>query len=65
VVDLEDVRSFRGAMRSRCEQAARAPAYPRVFADISLSSGSHMFDLKLRPTRVIEPYFMTPEQEIR
>lgn len=29
-IDLEDIRSYRNAIRSRNIQAAKSPAYPRV-----------------------------------
>ncbi|RKP05405.1 hypothetical protein THASP1DRAFT_35345 [Thamnocephalis sphaerospora] len=64
VVDLEEVRSFRGANRSRSEQAARAPSYPRVHADISLSADHGEFNLSLRPSPTLEAHFDLPEKEI-
>ncbi|XP_045581781.2 glutamine-dependent NAD(+) synthetase [Procambarus clarkii] len=37
-LDLETVRRYRSLFRSRCEQAAASPTYPRVQVDFSLCS---------------------------
>ncbi|XP_059479810.1 glutamine-dependent NAD(+) synthetase isoform X2 [Neocloeon triangulifer] len=37
-VDLEDIRTYRNSLRSRCQVAAGSPSYPRVKVDFSLSS---------------------------
>ncbi|KAJ2780272.1 glutamine-dependent NAD(+) synthetase [Coemansia javaensis] len=63
-VDLGAVRSFRAAMSSRSMQAAAAPAYPRVQAAISLSSGRAQSDPSVRPTAPVQIRFHTPEEEI-
>ncbi|KAI9017590.1 hypothetical protein BC832DRAFT_572628 [Gaertneriomyces semiglobifer] len=64
-VDIEEVRSFRGSQPSRANQAARAPIYPRVFADISLTRDIFR-DGRISP--LAEPRdasYHTPEEEIR
>ena len=36
-VNLDDVRTYRMNMQSRCMQAAASPAYPRVLAEVHLT----------------------------
>ncbi len=62
-VDLEDIRSFRSSTPSRGMQAAVAPAYPRIQADITLSET--WMDAVHRVSRPISVKFHTPEEEIQ
>lgn len=59
-VDLEAVRSQRGAIASRMVQASQAAPIPRVTADFELTSA----DLRLAPTEPIEVRYHIPEEEI-
>ena len=61
-VDLEDVRSFRGASLSRGMQAMMAEPYPRCYVDSALSHPSHLTTPCSQPIPV--RYYM-PEEEIR
>lgn len=59
-VDLEEVRSYRGAIGSRMVQASEAKPVPRINIDFDLTEkGRH-----LRPTQPIEVHYHTPEEEI-
>lgn len=60
-IDLEDIRTYRNRLRSRCHLASSAPIYPRIIVDFSLSP-EHDTTL---PTAVpIEWSYLKPEQEI-
>ncbi|MFT5194827.1 MAG: NAD+ synthase (glutamine-hydrolyzing) [Candidatus Promineifilaceae bacterium] len=59
-VDLEQVRSFRGAFLSRMEQASESAAVPRVWVDFDLT----LDDPAVPPTKAIEVSHHTPEEEI-
>ena len=61
-VDLEDVRSYRGAMISRGMQTMEAESYPRCFLEIALSHDKSVDMPTTPPTHV--QYYM-PEEEIR
>ncbi|MCI0396675.1 MAG: NAD(+) synthase [Chloroflexi bacterium] len=58
-VDLEDVRSYRGAIGSRQVQASASPSVPRIVADFDLT---HAPDRA--PAHPIEVRYHTPEEEI-
>ncbi|XP_055587043.1 glutamine-dependent NAD(+) synthetase isoform X2 [Uranotaenia lowii] len=60
-IDLEDIRSYRVALRSRCTVAASTPTYPRVDVNCELS---HPLDLNLATSSPIEGMYHTPEEEI-
>ena len=62
-VDLEDVRSYRSCTPSRGMQAAVAPAYVRVFADITLSR--KWSEGGCVATEPITVRYHTPEEEIQ
>jgi len=62
VVDLEDVRSFRGAFASRSVQAAAAAPIPRVDCDFEISS-LH-YTPGLLPSKAIPPKIHDPMEEI-
>lgn len=62
-VDLEEVRSYR-FQPSRGMQAINNPVYPRIEADISLSSYGADLDLTVGPTEEIEVRYHKPEEEI-
>ena len=61
-VDLEDVRSYRGAMISRGMQTMEAESYPRCFLEIALSHDKSV-DMPMTPPTHVQ-YYM-PEEEIR
>ena len=61
-VDLEDVRSYRGAMISRGMQTMEAESYPRCFLETALSHDKSVDVPTTPPTHV--QYYM-PEEEIR
>lgn len=60
-VDLEDIRAYRNAIRSRSHLAATSPAYPRIQADISLSAEK---GIGLPTCEAIEWIYHSPEEEI-
>ncbi|MFK7804757.1 MAG: NAD(+) synthase [Anaerolineae bacterium] len=59
-VDLEQVRSFRGAFISRMDQASESAAVPRISVDFDLT----IDDPALPPTRPLEVSYHTPQEEI-
>ncbi|RUS20180.1 glutamine-dependent NAD(+) synthetase with GAT domain-containing protein, partial [Endogone sp. FLAS-F59071] len=63
-IDIEDVRSFRGASTSRGIQASGSVAYQRVYADISLSGFDLDTDIGVRTDKARAPFYHTPEEEI-
>ncbi|CEM11116.1 unnamed protein product [Vitrella brassicaformis CCMP3155] len=64
-VDLDEVRSYRAAVSSRSVQAAGLKqAFPRVFADIQLTSPPTHLDAYVAPTPPRAPVYRTPMEEI-
>ncbi|MCA9872147.1 MAG: NAD(+) synthase [Anaerolineales bacterium] len=61
-VDLEDVRSYRGAIGSRQVQASEAAPVPRIVADFDLTQPASRTSPQLSPP--IEVIYHTPEEEI-
>lgn len=61
-VDLEAVRSYRGAIGSRQVQASQAPPVPRVVVDFELTD--EPLSVSREPSSVIEVRYHTPEEEI-
>ncbi len=61
-VDLEDVRSYRGAIGSRQVQASAAVPVPRIVVDFDLTHGAA--DGNRKPSAAIEVRYHTPEEEI-
>ena len=59
--DLEDIRSYRIALRSRCSLATSAPTYPRIFVDYSLS---HHNDLYTQVSTPLQWVYHSAEEEI-
>ncbi|MCA9928260.1 MAG: NAD(+) synthase [Anaerolineales bacterium] len=59
-IDLEDVRTYRGAIASRMVQGSRSDTVPRIIADFDLTNNDSM----KRPTQPIEVFYHTPEEEI-
>lgn len=59
-VDLEAVRSLRGAVISRMVQASQAEAIPRITADFDLTSA----EIHRVPTPPIDVRYHIPEEEI-
>ncbi len=59
-VDLEQVRSFRGAFISRMRQASESAAVPQIQVEFDLT----VDDVLLSPTRPVEVSYHTPEEEI-
>lgn len=59
-VDLDEVRSFRGAFASRMVQASHSPAVPRISVDFALSDT----ETSLSPSPPITIRTHTPEEEI-
>lgn len=60
-IDLEDIRQYRNAIRSRSHMAAASTPYPRVKVDFALSSDKDVFLPTYQP---IEWVYHTPEEEI-
>lgn len=60
-IDLEDIRSYRVAMRSRSNIAASAPTYPRISCDFEMSTHNDIFKITNCPIQWI---YHTPEEEI-
>ncbi len=59
-VDLEEVRSYRGAFISRMVQASQSDPVPRITVDFDLTNP----DYHLAPSPPIEVRYHTPEEEI-
>lgn len=59
VVDLRDVRSYRGAITSRGVQASESKKVPRIDVDFVLSS-----PVSITPSPKIDAKFLLPEEEI-
>jgi len=60
-VDLEDIRAYRNAIRSRSHLAATSPAYPRIQVDVALSVGK---GTGLPTCEPLEWIYHSPEEEI-
>lgn len=60
-IDLEDIRSYRHALRSRCTLAASAPVCKRIAVDVELSNRRDIFTAAQTPMQWI---YHTPEEEI-
>lgn len=65
VLDLEEVRTYRGAFRSRCLQATRTPQYPRIKVDFALSSALQHAGRVAPTVPLAAPRYHTPSEEIR
>jgi NAD+ synthase (glutamine-hydrolysing) len=63
VADLNEVRAYRFAP-SRSLQALQAPAYRRIETDFTLSAEGDDYNLDLAPSPVIEPQYLSPQEEI-
>lgn len=64
-VDLEDVRSYRGAIMSRCLQATSAELrYKRIHIPIELAPMNFRFDPTIAPTESRDVFYHLPEEEI-
>ena len=59
-VDLEDVRTYRGAIASRMVQGSQGETVPRIVADFDLTHSQTMPP----PSKPIDVQFHTPEEEI-
>lgn len=64
-MDIEEVRSRRGDQPSRMSQAAKSDVYPRVHADIALTHDIFKDGVMSKPNVPREPFYHTPEEEIR
>uniref|UniRef100_A0A1I8NS65 Glutamine-dependent NAD(+) synthetase n=1 Tax=Stomoxys calcitrans TaxID=35570 RepID=A0A1I8NS65_STOCA len=60
-IDLEEIRAYRVAQRSRCSMAASAPTYPRINCDFEMSTHCDIFKTASTPMQWI---YHTPEEEI-
>ena len=60
-IDLEDIRAYRNAIRSRSHMAASSTSYPRIQVDFALSSDKL---LGLPTYAPIEWIYHSPEEEI-
>ena len=58
-VDLEEVRSYRGAIGSRSVQASQANPIPRIIVDFELTT-----DRRIPPSKLDIVSYHTPEEEI-
>ena len=58
-VDLEEVRSYRGAIGSRSVQASQAHPIPRIIVDFELTT-----DRRIPPSKLDIVSYHTPEEEI-
>ncbi|QLG71984.1 hypothetical protein HG535_0C03370 [Zygotorulaspora mrakii] len=64
-VDLEEVRSYRGSIMSRCLQATSSPlTYKRIDIPIELAPMNLRFDRNVCPTKTREAFYHLPEEEI-
>ena len=59
-VDLEDVRVYRNAIRSRTQLASSAVSFPRVAVEFAVTSD----DPFLRPSQTLDWRYHIPEEEI-
>lgn len=60
--DLEDIRSYRMSLRSRCNIAAGAATYPRISVDYALSAAGH--DLYATVSQPLQWVYHSAEEEI-
>ncbi|XP_041973057.1 glutamine-dependent NAD(+) synthetase [Aricia agestis] len=60
-IDLEDIRSYRAQIRSRCHLAASNPPFPRISVEFALSEDD---DYHLIASPPVEWKYLTPEEEI-
>ncbi|XP_066992905.1 glutamine-dependent NAD(+) synthetase isoform X2 [Anabrus simplex] len=60
-IDLEDIRTYRNAIRSRSHLSGDSPSYPRIAADFALSLEK---DVAVPTYIPIEWKYHTPQQEI-
>lgn len=60
-IDLESIRTYRNAFRSRSNEATKAPSFPRIDVDYSLSPEYDTFLPIAVPINVV---YLTPEEEI-
>lgn len=64
-VDLEEVRSYRASVMSRGLQASLTETrFERIHVPVELAPLSLRFDMKIVPTKINEPFYHTPEEEI-
>ena len=61
-IDLEDVRSYRNAVRSRNVKAASSKSFPRI--DVTGFALSEAGDISLPTSKVLEWQYHSPEEEI-
>ena len=61
-IDIEDVRSYRNYMKSRCVMASRKKSFPRVTVDFSLGADEEGAPVMLERA---DWELLTAEQEIR
>ena len=61
-IDVEDVRSYRNYMKSRCVMASRKKSFPRVTVDFSLGADEEGAPVMLERA---DWELLTAEQEIR
>lgn len=59
--DLEEIRAYRIALRSRSNLAAAAPNYPRISVDFELTKPHSLMTPVSSPRKWID---LTPEEEI-
>lgn len=62
IADLEDVRSYRNAIRSRNIKSASAPSFPRI--DVTGFALSNAGDVSLPASKEIEWNYHSPDEEI-
>lgn len=62
-IDLEDIRSYRTALRSRSNVAASAPTYQRINVEYELSAGGSNNN-SIFPNAPITVHYNSPEVEI-
>eukprot|EP00731_Ephydatia_muelleri_P029696 Em0021g219a len=60
-VDLEDVRSYRGSIMSRCMQTQQSMSYPRCYLNVVLG---HYDSVAIADTPAISVQYFIPEEEI-
>ncbi|KAL7732308.1 hypothetical protein ACLKA6_018532 [Drosophila palustris] len=60
-IDLDDIRTYRVSLRSRCIAAAEAASYPRIRCDFELSTD---YDILKTPTPPLQYKGQTVEEEI-
>ncbi|XP_071445224.1 glutamine-dependent NAD(+) synthetase [Hetaerina americana] len=67
-IDLEEIRTYRNSLRSRCVVASKSPSYHRVNVDFTMSCDDQgsldALDWSLPVYRSVAWKFHTPEEEI-